>query len=34
LFGNAITKLVTEFLAMPADLRNKLQTVLKTPLKR
>jgi tripartite-type tricarboxylate transporter receptor subunit TctC len=34
LFGNAITKLVTEFLAMPPDVKNKLHTVLKTPLKR
>ena len=34
LIGNTITKLVTEFLAMPSDLRNKLQTVLKTPVKK
>jgi len=34
LIGNSITKLVTEFLGMPADLKNKLQTVLKTPLKK
>jgi tripartite-type tricarboxylate transporter receptor subunit TctC len=29
-----IQKLVTEFLAMPSDLKNKLQTVLKTPAKK
>jgi tripartite-type tricarboxylate transporter receptor subunit TctC len=34
LIGNAITKLVTEFLGMPNDLKNKLQTVLKTPVKK
>lgn len=34
LIGNQITKLVSEFLGMPADLRNKLQTVLKTPVKK
>jgi len=34
LIGNTITKLVTEFLGMPSDVKNKLQTVLKTPVKR
>ena len=34
LIGNQITKLVNEFLGMPSDLKNKLQTVLKTPAKR
>ncbi len=34
LSGNTVHKLVTEFLGMPADLKNKLQTVLKTPLKK
>jgi len=34
LIGNTITKLVTEFLGMPSDLKNKLQTVLKTPGKK
>ena len=34
LIGNTITKLVTEFLGMPNDLKNKLQTVLKTPVKK
>ena len=34
LIGNTITKLVTEFLGMPGDLKNKLQTVLKTPVKK
>ena len=34
LIGNTITKLVTEFLGMPSDLKNKLQTVLKTPVKK
>jgi tripartite-type tricarboxylate transporter receptor subunit TctC len=34
LIGNTITKLVTEFLGMPTDLKNKLQTVLKTPVKK
>ncbi len=34
LIGSTITKLVTEFLGMPSDLKNKLQTVLKTPVKR
>jgi len=34
LIGNQITKLVTEFLGMPNDIKNKLQTVLKTPVKR
>jgi len=34
LFGSTITKLVSEFLGMPNDLKNKLQTVLKTPVKK
>jgi tripartite-type tricarboxylate transporter receptor subunit TctC len=34
LFGNTVHKLVTEFLGMPADVKAKLQTVLKTPLKK
>lgn len=34
LIGNQITKLVNEFLGMPADLRNKLQTVLKSPVRK
>ena len=34
LIGGTITKLVTEFLGMPTDLKNKLQTVLKTPVKK
>ena len=34
LIGNTITKLVTEFLGMPSDLKNKLQTVLKTPVRK
>jgi tripartite-type tricarboxylate transporter receptor subunit TctC len=34
LIGSTITKLVTEFLGMPSDLKNKLQTVLKTPIKK
>ena len=34
LIGNTITKLVTEFLGMPNDLKNKLQTVLKSPAKK
>ncbi len=34
LIGSTITKLVTEFLGMPNDLKNKLQTVLKTPAKK
>ncbi|MGZ8498120.1 MAG: Bug family tripartite tricarboxylate transporter substrate binding protein [Candidatus Binatia bacterium] len=34
LIGSTITKLVTEFLGMPSDLKNKLQTVLKTPVKK
>jgi tripartite-type tricarboxylate transporter receptor subunit TctC len=34
LIGNAVHKLVTEFLGMPADVKNKLQTVLKTPVKK
>ena len=31
LIGGAIQKLVVEFLNMPADVKNKLQTVLKSP---
>lgn len=34
LIGNQITKLVTEFLGMPNDIKNKLQLVLKTQVKR
>jgi hypothetical protein len=34
LIGNAVYKLVTEFLGMPPDVKNKLQTVLKTPVKK
>ena len=34
LIGSTITKLVNEFLGMPNDLKNKLQTVLKTPVKK
>jgi len=34
LIGNQITKLVTEFLGMPSDVKNKLQTVLKSPVKK
>ena len=34
LIGSAITKLVSEFLGMPNDLKSKLQTVLKTPVKK
>lgn len=34
LIGAPIQKLVVEFLGMPADLKNKLQTVLKTPVKK
>jgi tripartite-type tricarboxylate transporter receptor subunit TctC len=34
LIGGTITKLVTDFLGMPSDLKNKLQTVLKTQVKR
>jgi hypothetical protein len=34
LIGSTIQKLVTEFLGMPADIKNKLQTVLKTPGKK
>jgi len=30
LIGNSIQKLVVEFLGMPGDVKNKLQTVLKT----
>jgi tripartite-type tricarboxylate transporter receptor subunit TctC len=34
LIGNSIQKLVVEFLNMPADVKNKLQTVLKSPVKK
>ena len=34
LIGHTITKLVNEFLGMPGDLKTKLQTVLKTPVKK
>ena len=34
LIGNAIQKLVIEFLGMPVDVKNKLQTVLKSPVKK
>ncbi|HKY10187.1 MAG TPA: tripartite tricarboxylate transporter substrate-binding protein [Candidatus Binatia bacterium] len=34
LIGNSIQKLVVEFLSMPADVKNKLQTVLKSPAKK
>jgi tripartite-type tricarboxylate transporter receptor subunit TctC len=34
LIGNSIQKLVVEFLGMPVDLKNKLQTVLKSPVKK
>lgn len=34
LIGNSIQKLVVEFLGMPVDLKNKLQTVLKPPAKK
>ena len=34
LIGNTIQKLVVEFLGMPADVKNKLQTVLKSPVKK
>ena len=34
LLGNSIQKLVVEFLGMPADVKNKLQTVLKSPVKK
>jgi len=34
LIGESIHKLVTEFLAMPGELKNKLQTVLKSPQKK
>jgi tripartite-type tricarboxylate transporter receptor subunit TctC len=34
LIGNSIQKLVVEFLGMPVDLKNKLQTVLKPPVKK
>ena len=34
LIGESIRKLVSEFLAMPSEVKNKLQTVLKSPLKQ
>jgi tripartite-type tricarboxylate transporter receptor subunit TctC len=34
LIGSSIQKLVVEFLGMPADVKNKLQTVLKNPVKK
>jgi hypothetical protein len=34
LIGSAVQKLVVEFLGMPTDIKNKLQTVLKNPAKR
>lgn len=34
LIGGTVHKLVVEFLGMPADIKNKLQTVLKNPPKR
>jgi len=34
LFGNTVHKLVIEFLGMPADVKAKLQTMLKSPLKK
>ena len=34
LIGSTVQKLVVEFLGMPADIKNKLQTVLKNPAKR
>lgn len=34
LIGSTIQKLVVEFLNMPADVKNKLQTVLKSPAKK
>jgi len=34
LIGTTVQKLVLEFLGMPADVKNKLQTVLKTPVKK
>jgi tripartite-type tricarboxylate transporter receptor subunit TctC len=34
LIGSAIQKLVVEFLGMPADVKNKLQTVLKSQAKK
>ena len=34
LIGNSIQKLVVEFLGMPADVKNKLQTVLKSQAKK
>lgn len=34
LIGNSIQKLVVEFLGMPGDVKNKLQTVLKSPAKK
>ncbi len=34
LIGSTVQKLVVEFLGMPADIKNKLQTVLKGPVKK
>jgi hypothetical protein len=34
LIGATVHKLVVEFLGMPADIKNKLQTVLKGPIKK
>ena len=34
LIGSAVQKLVVEFLSMPADTKNRLQTALKNPPKR
>ena len=34
LIGATVQKLVLEFLGMPADIKNKLQTVLKSPVKK
>ena len=34
MIGNSIQKLVVEFLNMPVDVKNKLQTVLKSPVKK
>jgi tripartite-type tricarboxylate transporter receptor subunit TctC len=34
LIGSSIQKLVVEFLGMPVDVKNKLQTVLKSPMKK
>ena len=34
LIGTTIARLVSEFLGMPSELKNKLQTVLKTPVRK